>query len=135
MVCAGQFIDHDVVATVDGDGDDTFDISLQNGAQTATMSLHRLVTVPGPGSCPVPHNVISPLIDAGPVYGDETEFTQMTLRAPGAPSPPHVHRLCLCSISHHALVHSRNHMVSAETYVCATVDACMSQSSVENTGV
>lgn len=90
MVCAGQFIDHDVVATIEEgeEGDPTFDISLQNGATTATMSLHRATTVPGPGSCPVPHNVITPLIDAGVVYGDETEFTQKTLRAPGAPSPP-----------------------------------------------
>ena len=86
--CAGQFIDHDVVATVDADGDNTFDINLQNGAQTAVMKLHRLVSVPGPDECPVPHTVISPQIDAGVVYGDETAFTQETLRAPGAPPAP-----------------------------------------------
>lgn len=83
MLCAGQFIDHDVVATVDQEGDNVFPITLQNGAQQATMNLHRLVNEALPGFCPQPVNVISPTIDAGPVYGDEPDFTQKTIRYAG----------------------------------------------------
>lgn len=80
----GQFIDHDVVATVDVEGGDDFDITLSSYGQTATMTLHRLFTEPEDGApkCRSPINVISPQIDGSMVYGSDEAYLNDVLREP-----------------------------------------------------
>eukprot|EP00892_Ulva_mutabilis_P011638 jgi/Ulvmu1/8847/UM049_0029.1 len=80
----GQFIDHDIVATVDGDDSlheaDIITLSNDRG-MTAKMRLHRLIS-DGPASCPSPVVVNTPHVDAGVVYGEDAAFLRETLRLP-----------------------------------------------------
>ena len=83
---AGQFIDHDVVATVDEEDGESHDIILSSFGQTATMTLHRLFTEPEAGNpkCRSPINVISPQIDASQIYGSDPVYLKNVLREPAS---------------------------------------------------
>ena len=79
----GQFLDHDLVATLDNHEGQVFPIEITDGPRTATMSLTRLLKK-GDGSCKTPINTVTPQIDAGTVYSPNEEYLQSTLREPGS---------------------------------------------------
>ena len=80
----GQFLDHILVATVDDEEGEEFDIVLTApGEQPATMTLGRVIVDEDPETmCRMPRVTTRPLVDAGTVYGPDEEFLQRTLRAP-----------------------------------------------------
>jgi Animal haem peroxidase len=78
----GQFIDHDVVATVDDTDGHEFDISMGYGGDSGVMTLHRLVVEPSGqwnGKCRTPPSVISPHVDGSMVYGSDEQYLQVRL--------------------------------------------------------
>lgn len=81
----GQFIDHDIVATIDGTGEELEDRIKLKGERgmEAIMRLHPLVSE-GSTDCsrggPTPKVVNSPIVDAGTVYSDEPAFLENVLR-------------------------------------------------------
>ena len=73
----GQFMDHDMVATVDNVDGQAFDIAMSNGDQSAQMTLFRLTVDQSDGKCRVPLTVNTPVLDAGPVYGTNEEYLKV----------------------------------------------------------
>lgn len=73
-----QFLDHDLVATVDDEEGPKFNIDMSNGQQSAVMTLARLVVEQsGNSQCRIPLTVNTPVIDAGPVYGSNEQFLKV----------------------------------------------------------
>lgn len=79
----GQFLDHDLVATLDNHEGQAFPVEITDGLQTATMTLTRLLKE-GTGTCKTPINTVTPQIDAGTVYSPDEKYLQSTLREPGS---------------------------------------------------
>lgn len=84
----GQFIDHDLVATVDEDSPSapTFDIEMapkRKRRPAAVMELHRLVA-DREDDCRAPVVVNTPTIDAGTIYSNNDDFLRYGLREPGS---------------------------------------------------
>lgn len=75
-----------MVATVDQEGEENFDIQLSSYGQTATMTLHRLVTEREAGApqCRSPINVITPHIDGSMIYGSDEAYLKEVLREPNS---------------------------------------------------
>eukprot|EP00892_Ulva_mutabilis_P000383 jgi/Ulvmu1/10345/UM061_0028.1 len=79
----GQFVDHDIVATIDDLDGPTFTVKLEHGDKSADMTLHRLVA-PVEDGCPVPPQIHTAAIDASQVYGTDEAYLKGTLREPNS---------------------------------------------------
>lgn len=73
----GQFLDHDLVATLDDHDGQSFPIEITDDGQTATMQLTRLKKEGEVGQCKTPINTVTPQIDAGTVYSPDEEYLQV----------------------------------------------------------
>jgi peroxidase len=77
----GQFIDHDLVASIEQPDGKKYPIELSSGDNTATMTLSRLFSEQD-GDCNVPITTNTPLLDAGVIYSANDDFLHSTLREP-----------------------------------------------------
>lgn len=75
----GQFIDHDIVGTLENK--DSPAVAVQ-GAPGRVMNLHRVETQ-GKGRHPRPVNIHTGRVDGGALYGTNKQFEHNVLREPG----------------------------------------------------
>ena len=75
----GQFVDHDLVGTVDPPpSGHKYEIPMTKNGQTAVMRLDRVVSDEIEGTpCRSPKSIQTPLLDAGPVYGTDEDYLQV----------------------------------------------------------
>lgn len=79
----GQFVDHDLVATLEDLDGPTFTVDMKVGKRKGSMTMHRLVA-PLEDGCPAPPQIHTAALDGSQIYGTDETYLKNTLREPAS---------------------------------------------------